>query len=247
LMQTRQVSYYIGTSGWTYPHWKNVFYPPGTPQAQWFDYYARQFNAVEVNATFYRSFSDRVYAGWQARAPEGFKYVLKVPRLVTHLKHLQGVEEDIRSFCRSASLLGDHLGLLLLQLAPDMPYDPDLLRRALLAFGSSPRVAVEFRHSQWLNDEVMGLLQQAGAALCCADSPRSRLSARLTSSSGYLRLHGRRSWYASDYSRPELEEIALAARQMAAEGAAEVYIFFNNDVGGYAPPNAADLAALLNE
>jgi uncharacterized protein YecE (DUF72 family) len=233
----------VGTSGWTYDHWKGLFYPEGLAKSRWFDYYAEQFPAVEVNATFYRRFADTTYAKWWERAPEGFIYVLKAPRLITHRMYLADAEEEIHTFWQSASLLGDKLGLVLLQVAPDTPYDLERLRQALLAFGDPHRVAVEFRRKEWLNNETLGLLHACGAAFVSADSPRQRLVDWVTSDAGYIRLHGRSRWYSHDYSSAELDEIARVARHMADNGAKTVYIFFNNDFEGYAPKNALELLA----
>lgn len=237
--------FFIGTSGWNYPHWEGLFYPEDWPKRRWLEYYATRFRTVEVNATFYRTFRDETYRAWRERAPEGFRYVLKAPRYITHRLYLVEAEEPIRRFRDQASLLGDRLGLVLLQLAPSTPYEPERLRRALLAFGEPCRVAVEFRHSRWLTDETRELLREVGAAFCTADSPRSRLCDWVTSAVAYIRLHGRKRWYAHNYTDEELAEIAALARRMAAQGAEEVYIFFNNDYEGYAPQNALTLRAML--
>lgn len=244
-MGSRTTRFCIGTSGWTYPSWKGHFYPEDLPQRRWFEYYTVQFPAVEVNATFYRRFKDTTYLNWRERAPEGFRYVLKAPRPITHRKYLAGVEEDVAEFWRSASLLEDRLGLILLQLAPRTPYDPACLKGALLAFADPKKVAVEFRHDRWLTEETRNILEETGSVFCTADSPKNRLMDWLTSDAGYIRLHGRKKWYSYDYSREELREIAALARILAKRGAQTVYIFFNNDAGGYAPKNALALKQML--
>ncbi|MDI7277705.1 MAG: DUF72 domain-containing protein, partial [Anaerolineae bacterium] len=236
---------FVGTSGWSYPHWAGSFYPEGWPKRRWLEYYATQFRTVEVNATFYRTFQDNTYHNWRDRAPEGFRYVLKAPRYITHRLHLVDAEEPIRRFCGQAALLKERLGLILLQLAPSTPYELERLRKALVAFTDPSRVAVEFRHSRWLTEETRELLRDVGAAFCTADSPRSRLCDWVTSPVAYIRLHGRKRWYAYDYTAAELEEIAALARGMAEQGAKEVYVFFNNDFEGYAPRNALVLQAML--
>ncbi len=239
--------YFIGTSGWTYDHWRGSFYPQDLAKSRWFDFYAGQFNAVEINATFYRAFQDQTYLKWKARAPEIFRYVLKAPKTITHRKLLRESEPDIRAFSRSAGLLGEKFGMILLQVAPSQPYDPGLLLAALQAFDDPGRVAVEFRHPRWYNPEIERLLSSAGAAFCNVDSPRQDLTEILTSNRAYLRLHGHEHWYASDYSDEELAGIAELARRLVSRGAEEVYIFFNNDIGGYAPANALFLQKTLLE
>ena len=238
--------YFVGTSGWTYDHWKGNFYPAGLPKSRWFGHYATIFSSVEINATFYRTFKDETYQNWYNKAPPGFSYVLKAPRPVTHYKLLEDVAGEIRAFWRSASLLEDKLGLVLLQVAPDTPYDPDRLQKALLAFPDPTRVAVEFRHDGWFTGEVQRLLASLGAVFCDADSPRSRLRGWVTSQTGYMRLHGRQHWYSNNYSDAELADIAERAKRMSAGGASKIFIFFNNDFEGYAPVNAQTLQRMLS-
>lgn len=240
-------SFFIGTSGWTYDHWRGGFYPQEIPKSRWFDYYAGRFNAVEINATFYRTFKDQTYLKWKTRAPQGFGYVLKAPKTITHRKLLREVEKDIQEFSRSAMLLGEKFGMVLLQVAPSQPYDTGLLMSALQAFVDPSRVAVEFRHPRWYNPEIENLLSSVGAAFCNVDSPRQDLTEILTSERAYIRLHGHEHWYASDYSAEDLGRIADLARRLVSRGAKEVYIFFNNDFEGYAPINASSLQRLLSK
>ena len=87
-----QTKILVGTSGWTYSHWKGCFYPENLPNTRWFEYYASKFPTVEINATFYRTFQDHVYLKWRKQAPEGFGYVLKAPRIITHRKYLLNTE-----------------------------------------------------------------------------------------------------------------------------------------------------------
>ncbi len=242
-----QTEYFIGTSGWTYDHWKDRFYPHDLPKSHWFDYYATQFSSVEINATFYRSFKDQTYEKWRQRAPDGFGYVLKAPRLITHRKYLVDVKDDIQQFYHSCTLLEDKFELILLQVAPNMPYDLPRLERALAAFPHPECVAVEFRRPEWYSSQTISMLNDLGVTLCNVDSPRQRIGDMLTSRRAYLRLHGRHHWYSYNYSTDELSEIAQLARKLAERGAERVYIFFNNDFEGYAPANARFLQGLLRD
>lgn len=240
-----QTAYFIGTSGWTYDHWKGRFYPDSLPKSHWFDYYCVQFSSVEINATFYRTFKEQTYQKWKERAPQGFGYVLKAPRLITHRKYLIDVDELIRAFYHSCSLLEDKFELILLQVAPQTPYDLDRLHKALLAFPDPSNVAVEFRRPEWFSRETLSLLSSVGATMCNVDSPRQHITDYLTSKKAYLRLHGRKHWYSYDYSDDELKDLAGSARELAGRGAEKIYIFFNNDFEGYAPANALSLKRML--
>ena len=244
---TSQATLFVGTSGWTYDDWKGCFYPKGLPKSRWFDYYSSRFPAVEINATFYRAFKDQTYLKWRERAPQGFGYVLKAPKIITHRKYLVDVEADVQVFIQSAALLEDKLEMILLQVAPGTPYDLERLQKALLAFNEPTQVAVEFRNPRWFTDEVADLLKAVGATFCNPDSPRQKLTDILTSNRAYLRLHGREHWYSYNYSHEELIEIAKVAREMTRRGANRVYIFFNNDFEGYAPANALALLDILRD
>jgi uncharacterized protein YecE (DUF72 family) len=238
--------FFIGTSGWTYDHWRGPFYPQDCPKSRWFDYYAARFSTVEINATFYRAFMDLTYRKWYERAPAGFCYVLKAPKTITHRKYLVDVGAEIEAFDRSVALLLDKLGIILLQIAPSTPYDLERLKTALLAFKDPRRVAVEFRHKRWITKETKDLLEDLGVTFCDADSPKSELIGWMTSHQAYLRLHGRKSWYSYDYTLGELQEIAGFALRAKDRGADRVFIFFNNDFEGYAPMNALALQEVLN-
>lgn len=238
-------TFLVGTSGWSYPHWKGLFYPSDSPSKKWFQYYRRRFMTVEINATFYRRFKDQTYHNWRGQAPEGFRYVLKAPRFITHRKYLQNAAEEIQDFSRSAQILEEKLGLILLQLHPQTPYEPERLKKALLTFGDPSRVAVEFRHERWFTEETFQMLKGVGAVFCSADSPHTELLDRVTAREAYIRLHGREHWYTYNYSPRELAEIAALARRMHGRGARRVYLFFNNDFNAYAPQNALQIKELL--
>lgn len=246
-MTSTKPRFYIGTSGWSYDHWKGLFYPDDLPKSKWFEYYAQQFSTVEVNATFYRIFKRQTYLKWYDQAPPDFRYVFKAPRLITHRRYLKDVDGIIRNFWRSVWQVREKLGLILLQLPPKMPYEPRLLKNALLAFRDPARVAVEFRSREWFCDEIRELLCEVGAVFCASDSPKTKLLDWVTSEAGYIRLHGRTQWYRYNYSDEELRKIADLGRRMHAEGAREVYIFFNNDFEGNAPRNALALKKILDE
>lgn len=241
----KKTHFIIGTSGWTYPSWRGKFYPEDLPQKKWFSYYASHFNAIELNATFYRFFSRKVYKTWHDQAPNGFCYVTKVHRLITHRKYLINCKTLIKKFCRNSALLDDKLGLILLQIAPHTAYDLARLKKALMAFDDPKKVVVEFRDPKWLTKETQDLLTNLGCIFCCADSPKMKLLDWVTSDIAYIRLHGRKNWYDYNYSKKELREIADFAKKIAKKGAKKVFIFFNNDYEAYAIQNALYLQELL--
>jgi uncharacterized protein YecE (DUF72 family) len=105
--------YYIGTSGWVYPHWREVFYPPKLAQSRWLEFYTGHFSTVELNNSFYRLPTEKAFSNWHDTSPEGFIYAVKVSRFITHIKRLKDVEEPIETFLGRARHLEEKLGPLL--------------------------------------------------------------------------------------------------------------------------------------
>jgi uncharacterized protein YecE (DUF72 family) len=231
----------IGTSGYQYDHWKGLFYPPGLPKRDWFGHYARLFDTVEINNTFYRLPEATTFQAWAAAAPAGFLYALKFSRYGTHIKRLREPEEPIRSFLERAELLGELLGPILVQLPPHWKVNQARLARFLEAAPCGHRWAIEFRDPSWLIEEIFALLEAQNAALCIHDlipnHPR-----RITADWVYLRFHGQH--HGGAYSHQYLSAQARQIAHYRAQGL-DVFAYFNNDVGGHAVRNAADLKHYL--
>ncbi len=238
---------FIGTSGWTYGHWKGNFYPADLPMSQWFSFYCSRFNAVEINATFYRRFPDATYLRWYEATPPGFCFVLKVPKIITHRKYLLDCFAEISEFSRQAMLLKEKLGCLLMQLPPGLKCDKERLKKALEAFPGTIRLAVEFRNAGWYAEDVKEFLFQRGISFVNADSPKKAVDFTLKTAFPYLRFHGRTGWYNSDYSEEELRKVAAYFTGLVLRRDQPGFVFFNNDFGGFAPRNALRLIELTAE
>ena len=227
----------IGTSGYQYEHWRGRFYPEALPKKGWFRYYARHFDTVEINNTFYRLPSATTFDDWRKHAPQGFCYALKFSRYATHLKHLKDPRRPIRVFLRGAERLQASLGPILVQLPPHWSVDIDRLATFLLAAPKRHRWVIEFRDRSWLCDEVYALLSAHGAALCVhdliEDHPRERTADWL-----YLRFHGVQ--YDQGYSPQRLTAEARRIRD-ALEAGHDVFAYFNNDRHAHAIHDAAVL------
>jgi uncharacterized protein YecE (DUF72 family) len=240
----------IGTSGWTYASWKGTFYPEDLPSKRYLEFYAREFPTTEVNYSFYHLPKPQTYANWAKQVPSAFVFAVKASRLMTHTKRLRGVEDAWRTFVQHARALGPHLGPILLQFPPNMRGDErrlaDFLQQAQAVVPDGPglRLVFEFRHETWFTDATYRLLQQHGAALCIADSPAYPRRDIRTTAFVYFRYHGRSELFASDYSEGELRAQAEKIKRFVSEGA-DVYVYFNNDVRGFAVANARMLKALL--
>ena len=163
----------IGCSGWSYPDWEGPFYPPGPDAGDYLEYYADRFPAVEVDSTFYRPPTARMVRSWRDRTPEGFRFALKVPRVITHEKMLKGCDEEVDGFLSSIEPLGPKLGCALLQMGyfnrsafGTLEAFLDVLD-AFLGRWPTRRVplAVEVRNARWVGPELAAVLQEHDACL----------------------------------------------------------------------------------
>jgi uncharacterized protein YecE (DUF72 family) len=230
----------IGTSGWTYPHWRVPVYH-GAPQSRWLELYAAEFPTVEVNATFYRLPRPSVVERWAERVPEGFVFAVKTSRYLTHIRRLEDIGEGVERLRRLLVPLAaaGRLGPWLWQLPPGFTRDDARLRAALAALPPG-RHAFEFRDASWFCPAVLRLLERAGACLVIGDAPtRPYQTLDATTDWRYLRLHhgthGRRGNYAPRELATWAERIVHGARD------GDVYAYFNNDWEAFAVRNARDL------
>ena len=152
----------IGTCGFSYAEWRGGFYPPGMPTARWLGFYAENFEALELDGSFYRAPSASVIHGWADVLPDRFALALKVPRAITHEARLAGEEAVgfLRVFAGSLAPLGDRLLAVVLQLPPSLRASEGRERLARL-LGTRPAglpVVVEVRHASWHEDWLPDLL-----------------------------------------------------------------------------------------
>jgi uncharacterized protein YecE (DUF72 family) len=235
----------IGTSGWNYRHWRGVFYPPGLPTARWLDYYAGEFETVEINYSFYRLPTPANFATWREQVPDGFDFAVKGNRFITHLKRLADPTDPLARFFGSVASLGPRVGPILWQLPPQFACDLSRLSDFLAALPPEHRHAFEFRHDTWFVEPVYELLAAHDAALCWADRGGETSPLVRSANWAYVRLHGGLGdgWaYLDQQLRAWADRIADAR----AEGLT-VYAYFNNDPHGHAINDGRRLRALLGE
>ena len=239
----------VGTSGYTYPHWKNVFYPPDVPQPRWLEFYAQHFPIVELNVTFYRLPKKETFQNWRTRTPKEFKFVIKGSRFITHIKKLRDCKKPLQLFCEHAQGLKNKLLCVLWQLPPSSKYDYQRLSRfikLLTQYAPSLSQSFEFRDASWFNESTYELLQENKINLCIADSPSFPCYPVVTNNLLYLRFHGGKTLYGSEYSREELHHWAQRAKDLSKK-IKLLLAFFNNDAHGFAIKNARQFNVLLHE
>lgn len=235
---------HVGTSGWTYGDWNGVFYPAGVTGAERLRFYARHFDTVEVNATFYRLPGASMIEGWNRRLPPQFHMVAKGPRRVTHHHRLEDCAAPLQRFLERVSALAP-LKVLLWQLPPSLHRDVERLERFLAQLPALPRHAVEFRHASWWGDgAVAEALRRHNAAWVAVSHPRLPGTVVPTADFLYVRFHGLgRRLYDYDYAEAELQD--WVERLAGPRQGRTLYAFFNNDFHAHAVRNAGSFRAML--
>jgi uncharacterized protein YecE (DUF72 family) len=213
---------FIGTSGFSYPAWRGIFYPEKLAQKSFLSYYATHFLTTEINNTFYRIPKPEVARSWYAEVPDQFRFTLKLSQKITHIKRLKDVGSEMARFFESAAALVDKMGPILVQLPPNLRLNLPVLSDFLSQYAQSRLLAFEFRHESWHNDDVYGLLSQYGAALGIierdeGDAPQP--PAIVTGRFAYMRLRK------GDYSPTELQRWArwILSQQV------DVYCYLKHD------------------
>ncbi|HVT46069.1 MAG TPA: DUF72 domain-containing protein [Thermoanaerobaculia bacterium] len=230
---------FVGTSGYSYKEWKGTFYPDDLPAKAMLRYYAERFRTVEINNTFYRMPSRNTFEQWLTEVGDDFRFVIKAPQRITHQKRLKETVDDVRYLFDTAAALGPHLGPILFQLPPYSRKDIETLRRFIAELPEG-RVAFEFRHDSWRDDEVEEALRERDAALCISDTDESDREAaiRSTASWGYMRL--RRANY-------DDEMLRSWARKIQSQPWSEAWVFFKHEDEGKGPEFANRFLAHLPE
>ncbi len=236
----------IGCSGWNYASWRHgVFYPERCPARLWLETYARSFDTVEVNATFYRLPTRKAVQGWVDQTPDDFCFAVKGSRYLTHIKRLTGLADGLERFYERIEPLvrSPKLGPVLWQLPPTFRRDDERLAGALRRLPPG-RHCFEFRHPTWFAEDVYALLREHGAALVIGDRPEVHAfqTHELTADWTFVRFHSGTRGRRGNYSESELREWAARLRDLPVS---EAFVYFNNDWEGFAPRNALRLKRLL--
>jgi uncharacterized protein YecE (DUF72 family) len=199
-------------------------------------FYAARLPAVEINNTFYRLPKESVLQGWAEQAPAEFRFVLKAPQRITHIKRLKDSASEVEYLFRVAAVLGSKIGAILFQLPPYLRKDLEKLQNFLSILPGNRAVAFEFRHPSWFDDEVFSCLKERNCALCTAEMDETETANMVpTATWGYVRL--RRSSYSRDDLMNWKERILLQQWNHA-------YIFFKHEDEGIGPKLAAEFLDL---
>lgn len=247
---------HIGTQGWNYSAWAGSFYPDGTRAADYLSTYARAFDTVEVDSTFYAVPPVATVRGWFDRTPHNFVFALKFPQSVTHEARLRDVDGTTETFFERVRELGHKLGPILVQLGPDFgPEELPALVDFVPRLPSDVRVAMEFRARGWMTPGVLAFLRDYGVAVALVDGswiPRRwmlELADRPTATFHYIRWMGPNRNLV-DHSRIQVDRSRELAKWSEAvervpSTITDIYGYTSNYFAGHAPRSARDIQEML--
>ena len=234
----------IGCSGFYYKEWKDFFYPKGLAQKDWFKFYTEHFNTIEINASFYKTPTEKSLEKWYHESTADFLFTMKAPRLITHYKQLKDCKMDTADFYHLLNNgLKEKLACVLFQFPPSFNYTEERLERLLQTLDPSFKNVVEFRHPSWWNENVFIQLATHRIVFASQSYPKGLPEeVIITTPTIYYRFHGKPILYKSTY---ELAVLQHLFEQIPAT-TQEVFVYFNNTWGSGAITNANQLKLLAS-
>lgn len=236
---------FIGTSGWSYQHWKENFYPEGLKPIDWLHYYSSEFSTVEINTTFYHSPLQTTIDNWYAKVPKDFTFSIKASRYLTHIKRLKNCRESVDYFYRNIRNLKSKIGPILIQLPPSFKADKDRLIEFIGYLNNKYMHVFEFRHPSWFSPEIYKILSKNNIALCITDLNGKLSPEVITAHFTYIRLHGPQRAYTGSYGPSGLKKWQKRIEEWI-NSKTSVYCYFDNDDKGYAIKDAQKIKEMLN-
>lgn len=236
---------YIGTSGWSYKHWKGTFYPKELKEKDQLEYYYSQFKTVELNNPFYRLPTAKTFKAWRGSVPEDFLFAVKGSRYITHMKKLKVDKATISQFVSRVSKLEEKAGPILFQLPPTWKVNTERLETFLSRLPAGYRYTIEFRNQTWYTQEVYDILHKHNAAFCIYELAGHTSPEVVTADFVYIRLHGPGAKYQGSYTTTALKRWGDKCGEWENSGK-DVYVYFDNDQKGYAAFNALALNKIVD-
>ena len=241
---------HIGTSGWSYKHWKEIFYPPKLASTKWLPYYTQTFCTTEINGSFYRLPNQDTVIKWMEQVPPGFIFCPKMSRYLTHMKKLKNPEEPLERFFTIFEPMKKVMGPVLIQLPPMLKFDYETAERFFEIVKNNYQeyeFVLEVRHPTWLREESLTLMTKYQIGFVISQSEdKFPYSEMITAKNIYIRFHGPGQLYASSYPEGMLKEFAKKFKKWVKEDHC-IWAYFNNDIHGYAIENAKRLMELTQK
>jgi len=230
------VKLWVGTSGYSYKTWLGSFYPERLPAKEMLRFYASRLPTVEINNTFYRLPKESVLQNWAEQVSPEFRFVLKAPQKITHVKRLKEADEEVKYLFGAENSLGRNKGAVLFQLPPSLRKNLLTLQSFLSIVPTDRPIAFEFRHPSWFDEDVFACLRERNCALCLAEMDDSENYDLVpTATWGYLRLRR------SDYTPTDLRNWK---QRILSQPWDHAYVFFKHEDEGIGPKLAAQFLEL---
>ncbi len=236
---------FIGTSGYSYNHWVDDFYPLDVASNKRLEYYAEYFNTVEINNSFYNLPQKKTFQKWAKSVPEDFVFSVKANRYITHMKNLMVNEEPINRLLNRAEPLGNKLGPVLFQLPPQWNLNLERLKKFISFLPSKQDYVFEFRNKTWYTKGVYQLLKTNNIGFCVHDHADGPSPVKVSSDFVYLRLHGPEGDYQAKYNENQLADWAENINKWQ-QNKLDCFVYFNNDFQAFAIDNAQKLKQLIS-
>ncbi len=239
---------FIGCSGYSYKDWKGKFYPEDLSQDEWLSFYAKKFNTVEINNTFYKFPEEETLTKWLKQTPAKFRFSIKANRFFTHLKKFNvdnSFIEKLDNFQAALKPLKDKVACILWQLPGNLHKNISKLESFCRKMDSNFNHVIEFRHKSWFAEDVYEVLKKKNVAFCILSAPENLPEDIIvTHKTAYVRFHGKDEWYDYLYSENELKEWKKRFSEL--KNIDHLFVYFNNDKHGNAVKNAFTLMSLLD-
>jgi uncharacterized protein YecE (DUF72 family) len=240
----------IGCSGWSYADWVGPFYPNDTEPSEYLGLYAKVFDCVEIDSTFYRAPSPTIVQQWSSNTPNGFIFAPKLPKRITHDQHLEDISSYLAHFTRTLEQLREKLGPLVIQLPPSfkMPKHGKVLTNFVSELNPRLRYAIEFRHKSWFNRDTDKLLESNNICQVWSVNQYLTTPAHVTSDLVYLRFVGDRK--ITEFRETQRDQTGIMrtwkkALEDVDSSVRERYVFFNNHFAGFGPASANEFRRLM--
>jgi len=249
-MSKSRKAWHIGTSGWSYKHWKEVFYPEKMKPTEYLGFYSQEFDCTEINTSFYHLPKAETVLNWAANTPASFLFCPKLSRFITHFKKLHDPAEGMEVFFSVFDPVADRLGPVLVQLPANATFNPGVTEafyQLLATTYKQYEFSMEVRDKSWYSKESLSLMEKYGIGLVIAHSgERFPYKEAVTAKHIYLRFHGPKELYASGYAAQSLRAYARKCVQWL-QDKHHVWIFFNNDIAAHALYDARKLRSMIQE
>lgn len=235
----------IGTSGYSYKHWRGRYYPEDLKPSEWLRYYLKDFDTVELNNTFYHLPTEDAFDNWRKATPHDFLFAVKGSRFLTHMVKLKDAQRGLVNFMPRAERLRWKLGPVLWQLPPKWNVNVERLEEFLSLLPKKHRYTFELRNPTWMTDQVYDVLHKYNAAFCIYELAGYQSALEITADWTYVRLHGPTQFkYQGSYSDKQLAAWAKRIEEWSKKLKA-IYVYFDNDDSAFAVKNALKLKELL--